>query len=399
MDYIPTIAPRYDREFYKRELREVSLTQLTNTLNGYKINIAEILWAAKDLAKEGDVEKAMQIAEFYFGFEDKNTKNIEELNDLIKKGEDTRVIATVLGTLPWLLQGIIVQCINSNLDGSYYTRALDIIEQLARNSNLYARQQVGVALEILAANLKATKHKEGDKYVDFKFSQLDKDRAENIAFKMLEENKEWDRILEYLVTVFNRMRYLDEERALYVLKTFFYKNGELRPDYITDNVAALAMYYAEFRASSYDKGFEDIKFKEFLKNIISNSRERVRSRVLWIFWKNYRKEDMDKIKPYLPLFLDTDYSDEVRAQWDFLVEKVSEDDIDSAFDLLKQGLEYVKKGLEDNKKIERPFLYVDKTIQRLYEYDRERVEEILDIIIFLKSRSVDMGNIEFLFNK
>lgn len=390
MDLPKKLPNKYNQEYLKEELKKVSIDEINEQkLNELWNGKIELLWTANDLAKEGNVEKAMKIAESYYTCDDDDPTYSEELGEAIKKGEESRIITTVKGVTSWLLQSIIVECINRNSDPQYYTRSLNIIEKLAGDKNLYVRQQATVPLEILAANIKALTHRQTGE--SFKFLTEDRKRTEEIAFKMLNENMQWDRILEYLGSVFNRMRYLSEKEAMHALGTFFYKGTDLRPNYVTEKMVALAIYYAEFRSTVYVDGFNGSEFKKFLHELIDRSSEEFKSHTLWVIRKNYKKEEFERIEPYLPLFLSGKYSDDVRVQWDFLVERVLEDDLQKSFSLLKDSLNYTKKAIAEGQDIRENWFYLDRILQRLFEQDLNKFKEIIPYIQFLQTRGVRIG--------
>jgi len=271
---------------------------------------------------------------------------------------------------------------------------LNVIEKLADDKNLYVRQQATVPLGILAANVKAIKHSQSGE--TFKFLPEDKRRTEEIAFKMLNENKQWDRILEYLGSVFNRMHYLSEKEAMHALRIFFYTDENLRPNYVTEEMVVLAIYYAEFRTNVHADGFSDSEFKKFLQELINRSNGKLKSHTLWVIRKNYKKEEFERIEQYLPLFLSGKYSDDVRVQWDFLVERILEDDLEKGFSLLKDSLSYTKKAIATGQDIRESWFYLDRILQRLREQDLNKLKEIIPDIRFLQTRGVRIGSDDFL---
>lgn len=397
MDLPPRLTNQYDVNYFRTKLKNASVGEIGKELNEpeYALHPENVLWAAKDIAKDGEIEKAMQIAEFYINFKEKNTY-ADDLHKKIEQGEDPRIIATVRGVLPWLLQSIIVETIGTNSAGSFYTRALDITEQLAADPNLYVKQQATIPLELLVANIKATKHKEGDTEVEFNFSSKDKARTEKLAFLMLEKNQKQDRVLEYLVTVLSRMRYLDKERALYVLTTLLYEKDNLRPDYITENASALTIYYAEFRAHHYSDNFEDSDLKKLLADLINHAGSRLKSHILWLIWKNYKKGALEKFESYLPLFLNGPYGDEVRIQWDFLAEKVFQDNPERGLALLKDSIQYTQKAIKEGINFDRSWFNTAEIIKRLYVEFPEKFGELIPGLLILKENGVDLGDLRFL---
>lgn len=379
-----------NREHFRAELKDTPLEELDQKLKDLAYSDyqkTEILWAANDLAKEGDLEKAMRVAEFFYT--DKNPEPNDEYHQMILKEEDPKIITTIRVIVCWVLQSIVV-----SLKTEYYPRAIKLIEALGKDKNLYVRQHATVTLEVLAANLKATKNQDGS---SFNFADEDRKKVENLIFEFLDENKKYNRVLEYSSSIFNRVRYLDETRALQVLNTFFFnESGEMRPNYVVEPISTLAIYYAEYRVAVYEDNFNSQPLKEFLQKVIRLSNDRVKSHFLWLFWKGYSKENSDKIKDYLPLLLEGKYSDEIRAQWDFLAEKVSEDNPELSFELLKQGLDYTKSAIESGQDIRKSWLNIDGTLKKINQHNPALIKSILGTLKFLRANKIELGDLSFI---
>jgi hypothetical protein len=379
-----------NREHFRAELKDIPLEEFDRKLSDLAYSDyqkTEILWAANDLAKEDELEKAMRVAEFLYT--DKNPESNDEYHQMILKEEDPSIITTVRGVVCWVLQSIVV-----SLKTDYYPRAIKLIEKLSKDENLYVRQHATVPLEILAANVRATKNQDGS---PFNFANEDRKKVESLILEFLEENKKYNRVLEYSTSIFNRVRYLDEQRALRVLNTFFFdENGKMRPNFVIEPISTLAIYYAEYRDLAYKDNFNTKPFKEFLQKVIKLANNRIKSHFLWLFWKNYTKENTDKLKDYLPLLLEGKYSDEIRAQWDFLVEKVSEDNPELAFELLKQGLVYTETAIKSGEDIRKSWLNIDKALKKIHQHDPSKVRGILGTLLFLRKNQIELGDLGFI---
>lgn len=309
-----------------------------------------IIWAAADLAKERKIHEAMKIARFYQL--DKNPVTHDEFDEQTRKGEDARIITTVRGTLPWLLQHIV-----ASLETAYYSEILDILEgkaddtqeekklRLATGENLYVRKQASIALEILAANMKATKNADE---TPFDFGAENRLRTERLIFRMLDENRDCPRVLEYLSFVFNRVRFLDEAKAKIVLNTFFYNSkNELNPYYVTERIASLAIYFAEFREMGIKDSFNSYWFKSFLKKIIQEADRDLKTTIMWHFWKTCKDEIkfFEKIRGYIPLFFEGEPQYEFLNQVDFLIETIVDNYPSDAIKILEKATILFKKGV------------------------------------------------------
>ncbi|HEX9058662.1 MAG TPA: hypothetical protein VF941_00620 [Clostridia bacterium] len=67
----------------------------------------DIIWFLKELVEKGEyIRESLEIADLYS--KDENpTPEYDNLNEKVLKGEETNIIYTVRGTVPWLLQIII----------------------------------------------------------------------------------------------------------------------------------------------------------------------------------------------------------------------------------------------------------------------------------------------------
>jgi len=363
----------------------------------------ELLWAAADLAKEGYVHEVIKIARHYQFDPDPSLD--DECNKDVIKGEEYRAIVSVRGTLCWLLQNIV-----ATLETSYYGEILDMLEgtesdtndrkklRLATGENLYVRQQATIPLDLLVANMLATKNKDG---TPFNFGEENRIRTEALAFRMLKENKNYPRVLEYLANVFSRIRNLDEAKAEHVLNTFFYKSrGALNPDYLVEHVAALAIYYAEFRETAGLSGnFNSGWFKSFLKQLIRDSSPRLNGSFIWLFWKTL-KDDISvfpKFKVYIPLFFEPPYQGEIIHQIEFLIETIFDKYQDDAIELLEKMLDYVQIILSKEKDKTNIWLSFDAVVQKIAEKEPEKLIDLVNKVAIIWKRGGFIGDLNVIF--
>jgi len=302
----------------------------------------DILWFLKDWVQEGKyIDIALAISE-KFSYDPSPEAGYDHLNEKIEKGEDPRNIYTVRGTVPWLLQAII-----GTFQTQHYGKILNIVERLADDSIFYVRQQATVPLSLFAANIRARQNKDG---TPFNFTDEDRTRTFNLAFKMLRDNRHLPRVLEYVSNVFDKLRYIDETLAKEVLTTLFYtKEGKLNPSYLVHHVAPFALFYAEFR-KTYDSTFKNEWFQEFLLKAIRDSNDsdpQLKSTFVWNTWKIIQDNPDYYIlfKKYIPVFFEGNFEQEPVGQFEFLVKEVLKISPEDGVNLLKQELDYVLQGV------------------------------------------------------
>lgn len=364
----------------------------------------DIIWAAAELAKERKVHEAMKIARFYQL--DKDPLPGDKYDAEIRAGEDARIITSVRGTLPWLLQHIA-----ASLETAYYSELLDILEgraddtpeqkklRLATGENLYVRQQASIALEIFAANLRATKNADE---TPFDFGEENRKRTEVLIFRMLHENRDYPRVLEYLSSVFNRMRLIKEEQAQTVLQGFFYNSkNELNPHYLTERVAPLAIYFAEFRELGNDS-FNSYWFKSFLKKIIREADSSLRSTITWHIWKTL-KEDIklyDKLRDYIPLLFEGEGKEQhtFLGQLDFLIATIIDDYPLDAAELFEKATERFKDALASGAldRFSHSFYFEKSVIEKLQKISPEKLIGIRNNLRALKRLGLPLYELEAL---
>jgi len=305
-----------------------------------------VLWTLQDLVKKGEcIDKAFEIAKIYS--EDKDpTAEQDNLNKKMESGEDINNIYTVRGTVPWLLQNII-----ATLKTEYYPDILTMTKLLAEDPVYYVRAQATVSLSMFAANIRAVA---SEKYPDFNFTPEDRDRTLKIAFNMLRDNKDLPTVLLHVAYVFDRLRFIDKSQAEEVLSTFFYnREGKLNPEYLTTQVAPLALFFAEYRKKS-DDNFDNVGFQEFFKKLIvdaSEQSEELKSTIIWTVWKQIQMEsaNYDSLKKYIPLFFEGKFYTNIISQIEFLVEEVLKINVAEGVDIFEKGLAYTLRGLTEKR--------------------------------------------------
>jgi hypothetical protein len=357
----------------------------------------ELIWAANDLAKEGYVSEAFKIAKYYaFAVDEEDM----EQHELIESDEDVRYITSVRGGVCWLLATIVTK-----LETSYYSEILDLLEgkdsdsedlkklRLATGDNLYIRLQATRPLEVLAANMKAIKNTDG---TPFDFGERNMQRTEALAFKMLDQNKNYPRVLEGLTTVFNRMRYLKEVEAMNVLETFFYKESEggkkLNPEYVLAQVDVLAIFYAEFRNQN-DDTFKSYTFVSFLKRIITEGDSQLLTSIVWHFWQAIKenKEYFKKFEKYLPLVFKSKFNSSVVSQIDFLIETIIDTFPKEGVLLFEEVLSYVENGIEEKQSVHTFLAYSEEILPKVLKIEPSMFSTYLGSLYKIWLKGVYIG--------
>ena len=363
---------------------------------GWKI---DTLWAVVELVREGKfLPQAMWVAEYLA--EDPDPSLEDPSNQDVLKGEEVKPILTVRGTVAWLVGAII-----GRLDTTYYHRAINVVEKLCNDRAVYVRQMATYPLTGLMVNIKAAKNPDG---TDFKFEQADRDRVTGLAFSMLEANRSYPRVLEVLVNVFDRMRFLDEEQAMHVLRFFLYqKNDEYQPDYVTHNIAPLLIFFAEFRKDSFSAfsllSFNPANFQNLLREVIKTARPRLKTTIVWHFWKTIESDPKTyaQLKKYVPRFFEGEFQEEPLSQYEFLAEKVLVQSPEEAVWIFKQEIEYLKRALE--KQIGREdwtiwFHNPEDLVEAVAQCDPDSLANILGVLRNISLKRGYVGNLARIFS-
>jgi len=406
-----------NREYFKKRLDNAiangdfdkELEKMVGELGNDHISKQELIWAAADLAKEKRTHEAMAIARA-FRF-DPDPADDDKYSQEVKDGKDVRAIVTVRGALCWLLQYII-----ATLESAYFGEILDILTgenypedkkqfALSVGKNYYIRQQSTVPLEMLAANMRAVKNRDETPF-DFGRSsgRSNRERTEELIWKMFRENRDLPRVMEYLTNVFGRMRHINKDEALDILNLFFYNSkGKLNDDYLIERVAPLAIFFSEFRAGAANDGFESSAIVSFFKKTLEEAGGTYRSGVLWHFWQACKdnSKNYEKIKKYLPIIFKPPFHPEIIGQIDFLVEIVIENDLEEGLQLLDSILQYIKLAPKTNQfnKIENVWLMNSESILRkVLEKKPEKYCEYLEKLITAGMDGAYIGNYGAIFS-
>jgi len=354
----------------------------------------EILWNMVDFVREGKyLEEAMFIAESFV--DDPDPTIDDSTNQEILKGEDARAIVTVRGTLAWLLNVIV-----GTLNASYYSRVISLLEKLCIDDAVYVRQQATYPLAGLTLNLRAERNPDGSV---FPFSVADKERVRGLAFLMLEQNKQYPRVLELLANVFEKLRLLDEQKALYVLKSFLYKpEGGFNPDYVTHEIAPLLIFFAEFRRD-HEPGFNSAEFETLLMTVIESASPRLKTTIVWHIWKTIENDPKTypRLRKYIPIFFKGEFEEEPLSQYEFLIEKILLQSPTDAVEVFKMEIDYLKRALYKKPFQENWTLWFhnpESIVEAVAENDPGSLLGILDVLKEISLRHGYIGDVTKVFS-
>ncbi|MBP9711546.1 MAG: hypothetical protein KBD55_00750 [Candidatus Pacebacteria bacterium] len=218
-----------------------------------------ILQFADRLAKYKKIKEALRVVEIfmedpdpYMPGQDPQEKNNEHNeHKRIEGGKEPHSITSVRGWCGWVLMNCSV------LEGrEFLGKIINLTERLVQDKNYYAihmgsyalAQLASVRLTVLPSD-RDTLFLNNDKK---KALQISKD-IENIAFDLLDRLILWPLNVQKAMTksvlhVFDRIRSLNETEALRLVNAL-----TKLPIDVTEESAALFLYYAEFRKNTYKK--------------------------------------------------------------------------------------------------------------------------------------------------
>jgi transcriptional regulator with XRE-family HTH domain len=236
-----------------------------------------IVWAANDRVKNGKIEDGLWVARQFRHDPDPPLCNYPDdpegkfnLHEQVNRGASAG-ISSVRGSLCWLLQRLVVHG-----EPDLFPQIIEMLENLARDENLYVRQQATVPLAELA---RRRLWRGNDK--DFLMDVESRQRTLTLALEMLRSNAKHLAILEWLGTVFEHVLDLDESSAEAVLGIF---SGKC-PAGARDAFSWLLIYFAVYRESQFPDlaKFDGSWFKKLLVESIQRGSEDLRRTLAWRF--------------------------------------------------------------------------------------------------------------------
>jgi hypothetical protein len=375
---------------------EVEFKKITESLHSKE----ETLWIAEEMARNGKVEEAMKIVNFFvqqFYGSCNNFIDVElsKLDLKIKNGDEVNYVATPKAVLPYVLSAVI-----STLDTKYYKRVLSIIDDIfSKENSLFVKRNTLVPLAGFAVNIYA-------KSGSFSFEQTDRNKVEKIAFDVLNTYHDYPRILEYLTDVFGRFFLLNSEQANEAILKLVYsdvENKKFNPDYVLENLPALIIYYAEFRVKR-DYSFNSQPFIILLQECLRQGSARFKTTIIWNFWKfleevkdGDKKIILKKFVGYISICFDSTFEYELVDQIYLFLDKIFFIDKQESIELFQKMVDYIKKGVSNKHSI-----WLSSTssfLPKVAQYSPNELIECINLLVDLhKSYGVYVGDFKEIFN-
>jgi hypothetical protein len=155
----------------------------------------------------------------------------------VLRGEESRIITSVRGRLCWLLMRMVVHPRTED-----YDQIFKIVAALATGKNLYVRQQATVPL-IELARRRLTKMSDGPRFMSDELAA----QVLALVLHMIEENRDFPVILEWIAHVMGWIRDLNDEQAFHVLNRFLV----IQASEAANDISWMAIYFSVFRAAHF----------------------------------------------------------------------------------------------------------------------------------------------------
>jgi len=265
-----------------------------------------VIWQAKQLAEKGLVNDALWVARHFRRDPDPQTPRDSDaagdglsLHEQVKRGEKTFTISSVRGSVCWLLQGIA-----RSGGAELLSQIIEMVEELARDENLYVRQQATVPLLELAS-LRWLRDADGRLTME----PQDRRRIRDLAFEMLRANEQFPGVLEWLGTVFEYLPDIDAPEARELLNTLLTKCPRGEKDVFPDRL----IYFAAYRENDFRERapFDSREFKNQLSKLLRGEHAGPRAKVVWRIsgMLSDNPEDLPKLRGFLGDVVDGPYEE------------------------------------------------------------------------------------------
>ena len=281
-----------------RMVRDVSARMGNVNWISNKHTRERIVWHAVELVKSGQVEEGLWVSRQFRKDPDppiSNEPNVPgappSLHEQIKAGEHVAFISSVRGSVCWLLQRLV-----AHAEPDLFPQILAMVEELARDENLYVRQQATVPLSELARRRWWT-----DTEGRFLMDGACRIQTRNLAFEMLRDNRESPAILDSLGSVFDSLRDVNETEAELILDVF----STVKNCRWTNIFPALLIYFAAYRQDHFRElgRFDSGGFKKRLLAAMHHGPRELRISLAWHFQNsfqgNVRPEEFAKLKEFV----------------------------------------------------------------------------------------------------
>jgi len=303
-------------------------------------------------------------------------------HELIKNGEESGIITTVLGHLAWLIRYL-------GAEKKYIEKALSYTRILARHKNLYVKMHALAPLIEIAARRRWLggygKRPYEDSYKDF----------HDIVFyyvNLVKRNPNYKPIAHFLLSVFTYYKDLGTNEAINILDTLK----------ISDDSAGLFIYFGIFRKSDFrnqDVDFDSSILEKKLRYILkSNKYPDVQAKIAWHFWQILKdnREKYDVIEPYMEiLFRRPYYQNTIDILQYILSDLIDEKPIECTgwYDILLNRIKrYVEAECNEDQRILVWLHDTEKIMYAIARYSPLRFIPILKKLTYLLLNWVSIGN-------
>jgi len=207
----------------------------------------------------------------------------------VERGEDQRILYSVRGRLCWLLMHIVAHPLVED-----YEQVFEIVEEFATGENLYVRLQATVPLMELAKR-RLLFVRPGTRFM----SDALADRIKGLTLRMLEENREYPVVLEWVAHALLSIRDLDNDTAFKVVEQLLLiDQSDAAPD-----IAWMAIYFSFFRANQFknSKPFDPAPMQKLLLERLAKGSGRFRGFAMQHFesFLSNNHLQFDTVIPYL----------------------------------------------------------------------------------------------------
>lgn len=255
-----------------------------------------VIWLAADLTESGACEDGLWAARQFRNDPDPPVENYPDdpegkfnLHERVKRGERILAISSVRASTCWLLQKLAVQN-----RPELFSQILEMVEALARDENLYIRQQATVPL-IELANRRWLKGADGD----FVMGGELRARIRALGFEMLWQNRESPGVLEWVARIFQYLHDINENEAEMLLTSLL---GNCSTE-ARDIVGHLLIYFAAYREHHFPElgRFDAARFGARLVDTIHHGPDHLRATIAWQMAGILKElpEDFGKLRPFI----------------------------------------------------------------------------------------------------
>ncbi len=198
-------------------------------------------------------------------------------HEQVKRGEDPSTSVGVRAAVCWLIQRLVCSA------PEHSWQLIDDIERLATGPNLYIRQNACVPLVEFAIRRRWV-----DEAGQYRMPADVRSRVKALAFKMLRENREYPRVLDWVALVFGHMPDLEQAEAEEALGVFLASDL----DRGLQDVARLLGFFAVFRAGHprFAGPFDPAPFAARLEDALLRGREALRHAIAYMIFKTVEED-------------------------------------------------------------------------------------------------------------